>query len=225
MILRNSILTGATSTCLRNLETNPAGAFQVYNTGVHVCGVDFTTWSMNVAMVSGNLGENSKKRELLERALAIFESAYGTDYPHTEMCQKELAEVRALINSPLHLSAKRGDVDAMTQLLDDGAEVEMEINGKTSLYYACEKGHVDAARLLVKRGADVHRTDSNNCTLLLVACGFGHIEIVQLLLDSGAVSDLDRADNDGDTPMSCANEEGHTAVVDLLEKYASESDS
>ena len=55
VILRNSILTGATSTCLRNLETNPAGALQVYNTGVHVCGVDFTTWSMNVAMVSGNL--------------------------------------------------------------------------------------------------------------------------------------------------------------------------
>ena len=56
-----------------------------------------------------------------------------------------------------------------------------------------------------------------------MACAYGHIEIAKLLLDSGAASDLDRADNDGDTPMSCANEEGHTAIVDLLEKYASDS--
>ena len=53
-----------------------------------------------------------------------------------------------------------------------------------------------------------------------MACAYGHIEIVQLLLDSGAVSDLDRADNDGDTPMIAATGMGHTAIVGLLGKYA-----
>ena len=33
----------------------------------------------------------------------------------------------------------------------------------------------------------------------------------------------DRADNDGDTPMSAATSMGHSAVVDLLEKYVADS--
>ena len=45
------------------------------------------------AMVNGKLGDNAKKRELLERTLAIFESAYGTDHPHTKLCQEELAKL------------------------------------------------------------------------------------------------------------------------------------
>jgi ankyrin repeat protein len=48
----------------------------------------------------------------------------------------------------------------------------------------------------------------------------GHTEIVELLLDSGAVSDLYRQDDDGDTPMSCAKDEGHPAIVDLLKESA-----
>jgi tetratricopeptide (TPR) repeat protein len=174
----------------------------------------------NLAMAHGKLGEDSKKCELLERTLAIFEGAYGSDHPHTEMCQRNLNNARADVEYPLRAAARRGDVKEMTQLLDDGAAADQgNQDGATPLYAACEEGHVDAAKLLVHRGADVHRVDSNNCTLLLVACAYGHIEIAKLLLDSGAVSDLDRADNDGDTPMSCATQGGHTAIVDLLSQY------
>ena len=107
---------------------------------------------------------------------------------------------------------------------DDGTEADQaNENGMTALLFACQYGRVDAARVLLDRGADVYRSNSENTTPLLQASYEGHIEIVQLLLDSGAVSDLDRADNDGEPPIDCAKSQGHTAVVDLLEKYVADS--
>ena len=51
---------------------------------------------------------------------------------------------------------RTGDVDAMLQLLDDGAEVDQTLgDGVTPLWKACAEGHLDAARLLLERGAQV----------------------------------------------------------------------
>ena len=47
----------------------------------------------NLSNAYGALGDDSKKRELLECALAIFESALGTDHPHSEMCRGILANL------------------------------------------------------------------------------------------------------------------------------------
>ena len=56
---------------------------------------------------------------------------------------------------PLHAAAKAGDIDTMTELLDGGAEVDGVANGRTALSIACENGQVDAAKLLLDRGADL----------------------------------------------------------------------
>ena len=93
-----------------------------------------------------------------------------------------------------------------------------ENDGQTPLFIACATGHVDAARLLLDRGADVHTADSANTTPLHMACYKGHIEIVQLLLNNGATADLGREDGDG-TPKANAEIAGHAAVVDLLSQY------
>ena len=58
---------------------------------------------------------------------------------------------------PLHAAAKAGDVGTMSQLLDDGAKVDEVANGRTALSIACENGQVDAAKLLLDRGADLGR--------------------------------------------------------------------
>ena len=113
----------------------------------------------NLGNAYGNLGDQAKERDMLERALAIYENFYGPDHSETVDCREAL---EALINFPLHAAAKGGNVDAITRLLDDGAETDRANDtGATALLIACMCGHVDAARLLLDKGAEADRADEN----------------------------------------------------------------
>ncbi|MDX8433422.1 ankyrin repeat domain-containing protein [Mesorhizobium abyssinicae] len=80
---------------------------------------------------------------------------------------------------------KKGDVAAVASALDKGAAIN-EIDGVTALYIACEKGNVELAQLLIKRGADVSLPVSWQRTPLYAANKGGYADIVKLLLDNGA---------------------------------------
>ena len=67
----------------------------------------------------------------------------------------ELLEKHFKERFPLHAAAKAGDIGTMTELLDGGADVDGAANGLTALFIACENGQVDAAQLLLDRGADL----------------------------------------------------------------------
>ena len=54
-------------------------------------------------------------------------------------------------------------------------------------------------------------------TPLLIACQKGHVDAARLLLDNGA--DVDRATEDGATPLHMARSQGHAAVGALLEEH------
>ena len=123
---------------------------------------------------------------------------------------------------PLHVAARTGDVDAMTQLLDGGAAVDQTmVDGATPLYVACQNGHVDAARLLLDKGADVDQS-RNGMTLLFLACQNGHVDVAQLLLERSA--EVDRAQENGTTPLFVACQLGHVDVVRLLLEKGAEVD-
>ena len=64
-------------------------------------------------------------------------------------------------------------------------------DGRTPLHIACENGQVDAARLLLEKGAEVDRADKDGATPLFIACWNGHVDVARLLLDNGA--EVDRA--------------------------------
>ena len=90
----------------------------------------------------------------------------------------------------------------ITQLLDDGADIDQIANrcdGATPLFIACQMGQVDAARLLLEKGAAVDRALEDGQTPLIIACKNGHVDAVRLLLDQGA--DINRADKYGATPL------------------------
>ena len=86
---------------------------------------------------------------------------------------------------------------------------------------SCANGHVDAARLLLDKGAAVDRAASGKRnkgqTPLYIACEKGHVDAARLLLDKGA--EVDRATERGETPLSIAKLKGHAAVVALLEEH------
>ena len=84
------------------------------------------------------------------------------------------------------------------------------------------KGHVDAARLLLEKGAEVDRAMKNGATPLWTACGNGHVDVARLLLARGA--DAERANQQGTTPLDAAKKCRHDAVVALIEDHLYKAD-
>jgi ankyrin repeat protein len=85
---------------------------------------------------------------------------------------------------------------------------------KTPLLYATREGHLDVARLLLERGANIELADGNGVTPLINAIvnasiirvnptgTSDHLKIAQLLLDAGA--NVNAADWYGETPLWAA---------------------
>ena len=57
---------------------------------------------------------------------------------------------------------------------------------RTALIYACHQGHVEAARLLLEKGAAVDAKDGRGGTALMQACMAGQVEAARLVLEAGA---------------------------------------
>ena len=71
-------------------------------------------------------------------------------------------------------------------LLDAGVEVNTRnFNGDTPLLLAAGRGRVEAARLLLARGADPALAERDGWTALALAELKGHEELVELLKSGG----------------------------------------
>lgn len=85
---------------------------------------------------------------------------------------------------------------------------------KSPLLIALEHGAVEAAKILISRGADSNARDGWNWTPLHYAAKSNHLEIAKLLIDCGA--DISAARATGDTPLHHALWEGHLQLAQLL---------
>ncbi|XP_018527467.1 BRCA1-associated RING domain protein 1 isoform X2 [Lates calcarifer] len=87
----------------------------------------------------------------------------------------------------LHLAAIKGDVEAVKELLDQGADPNLKDNaGWTPLHEACNLGHMAVVEVLVSRGALLNTPGYENDSPLHDAVRNGHSAIVKLLLQLGA---------------------------------------
>jgi ankyrin repeat protein len=90
-----------------------------------------------------------------------------------------------------------------------------ENNGATPFYISCEQGHVDVARFMSLKGADVEAANANNSSPLFIACLKGHLPVVKLLANELQV-DCERSNANGATPFYVSCEKGHLDVVRFL---------
>ena len=138
--------------------------------------------------------------------------------------------------TPLIVACEHDHVDAVGLLLDKGEDVNRaRKDGQTPLFAACEKGHVDAARLLLERGAALKVDSSALCEGDAVEVRYRGREKYypgKIRRDRGE-GRYDIAYDDGErennvearlirklslSPLAIAKENGHAAVVALLEE-------
>lgn len=94
----------------------------------------------------------------------------------------------------IHDAAKKGDTAAITTALDAGADVNEPDGFATPLYYAVSRQHLDAAKLLIDRGADVNAGSKVGGPPLKPAVAKSKLEFITLLLEHGAVPNVAAGD-------------------------------
>jgi ankyrin repeat protein len=143
--------------------------------------------------------------------------------------------------SPLMAALYRGHHDIVDAVIDAGAEIDVfaaaatgrmgdlgrsatdatvnsyAYDGWTPLHLAAFFGNLDAARLLLDAGADVHAVSRNSLanTPLHAATAGKHGEVALLLIERGA--DGQAVDSGGYTPLQIATQNHLSDVVKKLE--------
>jgi beta-lactamase regulating signal transducer with metallopeptidase domain len=136
--------------------------------------------------------------------------------PSTAGEQRErLQQGSARFNRGLVEAAADGDVQAMTEFLNVGADVNAAVDGDGSpLIAAAREGHMPAVRFLLERGADVNLAVPGDGNPLIMASREGHRAIVELLLARGAI--VDQVVPGDENALIQASGSGHLPVVEML---------
>jgi len=105
----------------------------------------------------------------------------------------------------LCVSAGEGDLGLIAHFLDQGVPIDA-LPGRDypALLYAARRDQLEAAKLLLERGANPNTGDYRNETPLHIAAERNRLEMVKLLLDGGA--NLKAKCNSGRTPTRVAKE-------------------
>ena len=97
-------------------------------------------------------------------------------------------------------AAKRGDLDAVRALLEEGADTEERMGDKSSaLHWSAVHGHYEVVEALLEAGADPNVRSEDGGTPLHWVAFLGESEMVELLLEEGA--DPNIANYSGLTPL------------------------
>lgn len=154
------------------------------------------------------------------RDKALIESAFNGDLAEVEVLLDKGASIEATDpkdRTALIWAAANGHAAVVELLHAKGADINaQDIDGQTALMYATRRADTPTVEFLLKHGAEVNAQSSKRgFTALIIAAGVGDVGLVRLLLDHGA--DRNRAENDGNTAVDRARQNGHSAVVTLLE--------
>jgi bla regulator protein blaR1 len=150
------------------------------------------------------------------RAVAVTAPAVtGVDAPASDG-QRQPRRSRAL-DRALFEAAQEGDLEAVNELINDGANVNAAIEGDGSpLIGAAQSEDIEIVKRLLDAGADPNLAVPGDGCPLIHAAARGQTAMVTLLLDRGA--DVNQIVEGDENALMNAAEQGALPVVQLLVK-------
>ncbi len=117
----------------------------------------------------------------------------------------------------LLFAAERGHAEALSALLDAGADMSAALGGWNAACYAAFGGHTEVLSVLTKRFGEkaARAPEGAGLTPLLLAALKGHAPCAELLLGADR-SALDAVDEAGRTPLMLAASAGAAGLIDAL---------
>jgi ankyrin repeat protein len=123
---------------------------------------------------------------------------------------------------PIILAIRRGDINLVELLLQQGTSPNSEDDGTTALMLAAEYGRAEIVKLLLKYEVESGIQDESGNTALMIATQYGYSQIVKVLLEHEADPNI-RA-HDGTTTLTLAAEYGYPQIVTLLLEHEANPD-
>ncbi|KAL8575945.1 hypothetical protein ACOMHN_027343 [Nucella lapillus] len=118
----------------------------------------------------------------------------------------------------LYCAARQGHIAVCRQLLDAGANVNLQCRKRTSLLVAVQEQRREVVTFLLENGADTHLTDGTGGVTLCAAVKANCCDLVRHLIDAG--SDLNvsgyKYSSQTEAPIILAAREGFLSVVKVL---------
>uniref|UniRef100_A0A336KKD9 CSON012202 protein n=1 Tax=Culicoides sonorensis TaxID=179676 RepID=A0A336KKD9_CULSO len=121
-------------------------------------------------------------------------------------------------DTPLHLAARRRDVDMVRILVDYGTNVDSQNGeGQTALHIAAAEGDEQLVKYFYGVRASAAIADNQDRTPMHLAAENGHATIIEILADKFKASIFERT-KDGSTLMHIASLNGHADCAMMLFK-------
>ncbi len=112
-----------------------------------------------------------------------------------------------------------GNIKKIHELLENGIDPNLNMNGYTPLTVALNKSNIDLIELLLRYGAKPNMPNSYGLTALVKSSACGYSEIVQMLLDNGAKPNLF---SNGYSALIEASNHGYCDIIEILLNYGAD---
>ena len=126
----------------------------------------------------------------------------------------------------LHDACVDGDVDLVSQLVEDGEDVNCENkDGFTALHFAALHGHMGIVKYLLSHGGEGSTTVQNKEGSTPLHCGslHGGLVIVNALLTHGGDGGVNTRNDDGLTALHIAADNGHFDAANFLIRFGADA--